>query len=402
MLTRIPYELALSHALATRALDAAEQAAIGDAVGRVLAEEIAYAGDLPAFDHAAMDGYAIRGAALVGAHFLVEGESRAGAPLGSALSTDGIARAVAISTGAVMPEGTDTVIPWEDISREGERIAIVRVARAGQHVRHTGEDARSGSLAIARGTRISPRHIALLAALERRSALVARRPRVLVLATGDELRDPGASSGPGLVVDSNGPLLAALVHQAGGAPTCERVSDRPGALDAVLASAGPRFDVIITIGGAAEGEHDHVASALRELGAETIFRGVSIKPGKPVALARLGALPVLALPGNPGSAFVVFTLLGAPLLRAMQGDEHPRPRFVPARLSIAVRGPLDRLGVVYGELTERDHELLFVPGRHAASGSVPGLASASALGLVPAGMTLEAGATIEVLETDHA
>ena len=293
-LARIPYEEALALALAVPPLDGAERVGLADLPGRVLAEELAYASDLPAFDHAAMDGYAVVGAAAAGACFVVDGESRAGAPLQAALTDHAAPRAVAISTGAMLPAGMDTVIPWEDVSREDARILVTRDARGGQHVRRAGEDARSGSLALGRGTRLSGRHVALLATLERTHALVAPRPRVLVLATGDELRDAGSPDRPGAIVDSNGPMLAALVRQAGGIPVADRVLDRPGALDlALTARAG--FDAVVTIGGAADGDHDHVTSALRSLGAETIFRGVSIKPGKPVALARLGACPVLAL-----------------------------------------------------------------------------------------------------------
>ncbi|GAB4201270.1 MAG: molybdopterin molybdotransferase MoeA [Sandaracinaceae bacterium] len=375
--------------------------ALDDAAGHVLAEALVFGAPLPPFDHAAMDGYAIRGPADAGRRFVVRGESRAGAPASSVE----LGAAIAISTGAAVPDGLDTVVPWEDVSREGDEIVLQRAARAGQNVRRAGEDARAGASAIASGTRLSGRHMALLATLERREVLVAPAPRVAILCTGDELRDPGTPPRPGTIVDSNGPMLRALVRQAGGTAESVRVPDRPGALEEALASLRERVDAIVTVGGAADGKHDHVMPALETLGACVAFRGVSIKPGKPVALAQLGALPVLALPGNPGSAFVTFVLLGLPLLRAMQGDARARAERSWAVLERPLRAPVDRDAIVYGALRsapEAVTERRFAPGPPASSGSIPGLAMASALGLVPAGASLREGDRLAVIRVDEA
>jgi molybdopterin molybdotransferase len=298
----------------------------------------------------------------------------------------------------VLPAVLDTVVPWEDVAREGDALVLTRGARSGQHVRRAGEDARRGSPALTAGTRLSSRHLALLATLERDRALVAARPRVAVVCTGDELRDPGTPARPGSIVDSNGPMLAGFVRQAGGSPSVHRVPDREGALEQALAALRADHDAIVTVGGAAEGKHDHVVPALERLGGALVFRGVSIKPGKPVALATLGALPVLAMPGNPGSAFVTFALLGLPLLRAMQGDRAPRAALARAPLAGAVRGAADRDVIVYGAL----RDCAFHPGGAAPSGSIPGLAGASALARIPAGTSLREGDAVETIDVERA
>ncbi len=402
-MARISLDEALTLTLGAATRVGAERLALSSLEGRTLAESLDFPGDLPPFDYAAMDGYAIRGAAEQGSRFAVRGESRAGVPASEGAAD--VAGALVISTGATLPSEVDTVVPWEDVVREGEVITLTRAARAGQHVRRAGEDARRGARAIDAGARLSARHVALLATLERTEVLAASRPRVVVLTTGDELRDPGAPGRPGSIVDSNGPMLAALIRKAGGEPATRRVPDRAGALEEVLAQVRGAFDVVVTVGGAAEGKHDHVLPALEASGAELVFRGVAIKPGKPVALARLGALPVLALPGNPGSAFVTFALLGLPLIRAMQGDLAARPERVRARLASPVRALPDRIAVVYGALRaspEAPTERVFVPAPAAPPGSVPGLLGAQAFAFATAGSSLAAGEVIEVLDLETA
>lgn len=400
---RIPLDDAIRRTLDAAPRLGVERCALADLPGRVLAEDLTFPGDLPPFDYAAMDGYAIAGGASVGASFVVRGESRAGVP---AAEVDRAA-ALTISTGAAIPSGVTTVIPWEDVTREGDTITLTRDARRGQHVRLRGEDARSGALAIALGTRLGPRHLALIATIERASASVHRRPRVAVLCTGDELRDPGSPPRPGAIVDSNGPMLAALITQAAGTSTVVRVADTTDALREAITRALDDHDVIVTVGGAADGKHDHVFPVLDALGADTVFRGVAIKPGKPIALARLTrgerSIPVVALPGNPGSAFVTFTLVGLPLLRAMQGDSRPTPQRARHRTTRAIKSASDRDVLAYGSLTlEADGGQRFAPSPPATSGSVPGLASASAIAIVPMGAPMNADDLVEVLEVERA
>lgn len=390
---------ALARTLAVAGPLGHEDVDLDSVVGRVLAADVSFPTDLPAASVAAMDGYAVCGAAAAGARFDVRGESRAGAPLtGVALQSSAVA--VAISTGAELPATHDTVLPWEDVERSGDVIVVQRGSVSGQHVRRAGSDARRGSIAVAAGTRLAARHVAALAAAECRRVRVATRPRVLLLVTGDELRAPGTPTTPGSVVDSNTPLLAALARQAGALVSHVHVPDRDAALERAIVEA--RADLIVTVGGAADGEHDHVTRALAAVSAETIFRGVAIKPGKPVTLARHGAVPLLALPGNPGSAFVTFVLLGVPLLRAQQGDRAPVPPVVDAATDAELRAPRDRLSICYGALVSRGGALHFHPEPAASSGSVAAITGARALALVAAGTTVAPGDSVPVLDVDAA
>lgn len=397
-MTRISLDRAVEHATAIAAPALAERVALDACVGRVLAEALAHPGDLPPFDYAAMDGYAIATGAEPGASFVVESESRAGAPAEAAVP----GAAVAISTGAALPPGVDTVVPWEDVTRVGDRITLGRAARPGQHVRRAGEDARRGEPALEPGVRLGPRHVALLATIERAEIEAYRRPRVEVLTTGDELRDPGSAARAGSIVDSNGPMLAALVAQAGGAARLARVADRERAVVDALEARRATADLVVTVGGAADGQHDHVLAALDALGAARVFRGVAIKPGKPVALSHLGGMPVLSLPGNPGSAFVTFVLIGLPLLRALGGERDAVRGRRKAPTTASLRAPSDRAALVYGTLAAQGDASVFVPGPAASSGSVVGLARAGAIAIVPAGHERAAGQLVDVVEVDAA
>ena len=395
-MTRISLDQAQARALELAKPVGGERVPVEACVGRVLAEPLFHSADLPAFDHAAMDGYAIAGGADQGRTYRVRGESRAGAPSREAEHE----HALAISTGAALPAGLDTVVPWEDVTRDGEQIVLGRAAHRGQHVRRAGEDARRGTLAIDRDVRLFPRHLALVAALDRSKLEVYATPRVELLATGDELRTVGSPARPGSVVDANGPMLAAMVTRAGGRAQLTHVPDSEEALTRALDSRRANADLLVTIGGAADGPHDHVARALEAVGAETCFRGVAIKPGKPVTLARLGAVPLLCLPGNPGSAFLTFVLLGLPLLRALGGDRDALPLCRPARLTAPLRAPADRTALVYGALTIEAAELSFVPAAPTSSGSIVGLAGARAVALLPAGESRARGEKVDVVEVD--
>jgi molybdopterin molybdotransferase len=407
-LHRITLDEAIERAITCAPRLATEIVSLDALVGRVLAEDLVFHADLPPFDQAAMEGYAIAGGAAAGASFRVVGESRAGAPANEVDTTS----AMTISTGAAVARGLDTIIPWEDVEKHtnelGEHVTLRREARTGQHLRRRGDDARAGSSALAGGTLLSARHVALLATLERSSAEVHRRAKVAIVCTGDELRDPGGATRPGAIVDSNGPMLTALVAQGGGTASCVRARDTREAAHEAIDRASREADLVITVGGAADGKHDHVLPVLDALGARSIFRGVAIKPGKPVALATRTRpddereVPVLALPGNPGSAFVTFTLFGLPLLRAMHGERAPsrvRPRV---RSASTLRCMGDRDVLAYGALEVRDGEPVFVPAPAATSGSIPGLASAAALAIVRTGVPIDAGGLVEVVDVERA
>jgi molybdopterin molybdotransferase len=295
-------------------------------LGRVLAEDAHAPEPVPAFDGSAMDGYALRAADLLGAGedrpatLEVVGESRAGKPAEVALAPG---QAIAISTGAVIPQGADAVVRVEDTrpaaSGEG-RVEILIEAPVGLDVRYAGEDIQAGERVLRRGTPLGPAELGVLASLGRASALCVRRPRLSLLVSGDELIPLGGPSRVGGVRDSNSLTLSALARRAGGEVVrVATVGDDPEATREALAIALAGVELAVICGGVSVGVHDHIRPALSELGAEEHFWGVALKPGRPTWFGTLGKTLVFGLPGNPVSAMVTFLLLVQPALRAMLG-----------------------------------------------------------------------------------
>jgi molybdopterin molybdotransferase len=349
----------------------AETVRLEDAAGRVLAEDVRASGPLPPFDHSAMDGVAIAFADGVDA-WTLGGEARAG---GEAGVLDG---AAAISTGARLPLGADTVIASEHLVIDGDQVRARAAVRPGQNVRRAGEDLAAGAVALAAGTRLTPAALGLAAALDLTTLSVRRRPRVTLITTGDELRPPGSAARPGSIPDANGVMLAALIAEHGGVVTRAGCADDPGAVAAAIRAA-LATDLVITVGGVSVGAHDHVRAAL---GASVVFAGVAMKPGKPVAFAIVGDTPVLALPGNPGAAFVTFQLFAVPLLTGAS------LRTLPARLAQA-RGSRGRTEFARGRLVPRGDELWVELETNQAPGALTSLATCDCLvqldGETPAG-----------------
>jgi molybdopterin molybdotransferase len=304
---------------ATRPL-AAEPVAATDALGRVLAEDVVAGIDLPPFDSSAMDGFAL--VAGPGGELPVVGESRAGKPFAGSVAPG---QAVRISTGAEIPAGADAVVPIERVEDLGDRVRAPET-RPGANVRRAGDDVRAGQTVLRAGTRVGPAELGMLAAMGVTSAACARRPRVAIVATGDELRPPGEPLGPGQIHDSNAVTLGAMAGLAG-AHVVARLGagdDRVATLDALRAAIGAA-DAVCVSGGVSVGPHDHVRPALAELGVEQVLWGVRLKPGKPFWFGArehdAERALVFGLPGNPVSAIVTFQLFVAPALRALQGAD---------------------------------------------------------------------------------
>jgi molybdopterin molybdotransferase len=287
----------------------------------------------------------------------------------------------------------------EDVTRTGDRVRLATAPRPGAHVRRAGEDLAAGQRVLARGTRLGPHHVGLLATLERARVTVARCPVVSIVSTGDELREPGSPDRAGSVVDSNGPGLSALVRACGGvARLLPHVRDELPATTDALAHALEGADVVLTVGGASVGDHDLVRPALEALGVAIDFWRVAIKPGKPLVVGRHGRVRVLGLPGNPASAMLTFLLFGAPLLRALQGDRAPLPPVVPVRLAEALERTPGRTEFYRAQLDERACPPVARLLANQASGSATGFASADALVIVPGEVErLPAGATLGCL-----
>jgi len=373
---------------------ASERVELGLGVGRVLAEDLMARAPLPGFDYSAMDGYAVARSSFTGAGpwlLPVLGESRAGALAAPLLAGS----ACRIFTGAPIPEAADAVVMQEEVTREGEHARFAVAPVLGAHIRRRGEDLAEGALALAKGTRLTPFQIGLAAAVDRSELLVARRPRVTILCTGEELRSPGSPATPGRIPDSNGPSLAALVAAAGAIPVlAARTGDTMDATEAALRAALRGSDLLLTVGGVSVGEHDLVRAALARVGAELEFWKVQIRPGKPLAFGRHGETLILGLPGNPVSAQITFALFGMPLLRAMQGDLKPIPARGHARLHSALRQNPGRTGFYRAQLSGD----LAITAANQASGSAASLALADALLILPADSAgLAAGDSVELI-----
>ena len=389
---------ALARLLGSASPLGAERVSLDDAAFRVLAEDLAAPAPMPAFDYSAMDGYALRSNDHVGAgpfQITVVGESAAGQPL-PALAPGSACR---IFTGARLPEGADTVVMQEHVERVGDTITLGNAARAGAHIRRRGTDLEEGTIALRRGARLTPGRVALAAALDRPQLLVARRPVVTVLCSGDELRSPGTPASPGSIAESNGYFVAAQARAAGAfvrvAPFVR--DDAAIARDAVQ-DALRGADVVVTIGGVSVGDHDVIRPALEAAGVTLDFWRVKIKPGKPLAVGRAGSAHVVGLPGNPASASLTFVLFGVPLLRALQGDAAPLPVRLRARIAGSVRREPGREEFRRARLVHGEVGLVAQLLTNQDSGAVTSFAEAEALVVIPADRAgVDEGDTLEVI-----
>jgi molybdopterin molybdotransferase len=304
---------------------ASELVELPDSLGRVTAAEVRSPIQLQPFDNSAMDGYALRAAdtEAEAPRLRLVGESRAGHPSPVPV---GEGQAAWISTGAMVPEGADAVLPVEDACDEDGELLPGRPVRPGENVRRTGEDVEAGDVLLDPGREIGAAEIAVCAAAGLASIECAQRPRVAILGSGDELVPPGQPLGPGQIHDSNSYALSALVREAGAEPVhVAHLPDEPEATrEAINTALSTEVGVLLVAGGVSVGRHDHVRSALAGLGVEERFWRVAMRPGGPAwfgVLRRDGGRPTLVfgLPGNPVSAMVTFHLFAKPGLRALVG-----------------------------------------------------------------------------------
>jgi len=323
-------EAARARMLAKVAPLPAEESTLDAALGRVLAADVTAARDQPPFAASAMDGWAVRAADTPG-RLTIVGESAAGRAYAGRL---GPGQAVRIFTGAPVPAGADAVVIQEDARREDEAVSVPKVSDP-RHIRPAGLDFRAGQRLLSAGARLDPWRLALAAAAGRASLSVYARPRVAILATGEEIAAPGASVGPDQIYDSGTTTLAALVRSWGGeALALPRVGDDAAAIAAAV--RGAACDLLVTLGGASVGDHDLVKPALETLGLAFEVESVAVRPGKPTWFGVLGdGRPVLGLPGNPASAMVCAELFLRPLMSALQGADPALP-VIAARSAAAL------------------------------------------------------------------
>ena len=318
-----------------------EAVALDAALGRVLAEDLTSAIAVPPFDSSAMDGYAV--VAGSGGELDVIGEARAGHPFAGAVAAGS---AVRISTGALVPEGADAVVPVERTTAVKERDlgddfcidptmrgrsridrVLVPEMQPGANIRRAGEDIPLKAVVLKAGARLGPAELGVAASVGRAQLRCAQQPRVAVLVTGDELTPPGRPLGLGRIYGSNGFALAAQVERAGAVVTVRaNVPDDPEGTRTAIARALDDADLVLVSGGVSVGPHDHVKPALHELGVEERFWGVRLRPGKPTWFGTRGDTLAFGLPGNPVSAMVTFQLFARPALAALQGAPPEAPR----------------------------------------------------------------------------
>lgn len=375
-----------------------ERLGLRAAAGRVLARDVIAGTPLPRFDYSAMDGYAVAALEFGGAppwSLPISGESRAGA-LPAPLVPGSVCR---IFTGAPLPAGADAVVTQEDTQLVGGQAVFGAAPAPGQHIRRRGEDIAEGAVALHAGTRLRSHQLGLAAALDRVDVLVARRPRVSIVCTGDELRAAGQAGSAVSIPESNGLCVALEAERVGAhAELADLATDDEAATTATLAALLGATDLLITIGGVSVGDYDVVRPALEAAGASLDFWRVAIKPGKPLVYGIAGKTRILGLPGNPVSAQLTFALFGLPLLRALQGERDAQPAFRAARLLADLRQRPGRLGFYRARLTAEG----VCPLGNQASGNVVSLSEANALIAVPADSTgFAAGEQVEILRLDE-
>jgi molybdopterin molybdotransferase len=356
---------------------AGETVGLDAALGRVLAADLAATRTQPPFAASAMDGYAVRAAdaAEAGARLTVIGTSRAGERFDGSL---GPGEAVRIFTGAPVPNGADAILIQENATREADHVTVTAPVNEGLHVRPAGLDFKEGETLLEAGLVFGSRAIALAASMNNAEIAVRRRPRVAILATGDELVPPGGDPGPDQIIASNSAGVAALVREAGGEPVDLGIApDNVAAIGDAVARADDA-DILTLIGGASVGDHDLVQEALVNRGMTLDFWRIAMRPGKPLMVGHLQAMRVLGLPGNPVSAMVCGHIFLKPLIRALLGLA-PGPVAQTAILGADMAANDRRQDYVRAEIANDDGRAVATPFKRQDSSMMATLARADAL-----------------------
>ena len=360
----------------------AETVSLAQALGRVLAEDVAARVSHPPVTVSAMDGWAVRAedVAAVPATLAVIGQSAAGHPFAGRLGPGG---AVRIFTGAALPAGADAGVMQEDSSRDGGHVTLTASSPKGKHVRSAGLDFAAADVLLPAGTLLGARAIGLAAAMNLPWLPVRRRPRVAVLSTGDEIAMPGEPLGEAHIVGSNGPALCAFAAALGAEPVHLGIARDSHRSLAAMVAAAKGCELLVITGGASVGDYDLVKDVLAEAGLTQEFYKLAMRPGKPLMFGHLHGTPVLGLPGNPVSAMVCAMLFLAPLLKAMIGLP-PEIEAVPAQLGRDLPANDARQDYMRAELVRRpDGSLVATPFATQDSAVLSGLVRAGCLVVRP-------------------
>lgn len=364
-------------------LQRSEEESLADAAGRVLAADLTATVDIPPADNSAMDGYALRVADWgAGVRLPIQQRCYAG-EMPEPLKPG---HAIRLFTGSLIPEGADTVVMQEDTVEADGQVEISRPPAPGQHIRRRGEDTLAGAPLLAAGTVLEAAHVALMASQGLARVQVFGQLRVGILTTGDELVLPGQPRAAEQIYNSNGPMLAALARGMGALPVhVLHARDTEADLLAAFKTLLADCDLVLSVGGVSVGERDLVKPALAALGGELSLWKVRMKPGKPVALAQIDGKPVVGLPGNPVSAYAVYTLLVTPLIRRMQGRDALFPPIsqLPLRTEHARQDSREEFLRVQRRLAD-DGSAELVPYGHQGSGVISSLPWATGLARLPA------------------
>jgi len=371
--------------------------ALQDARGLVLADDVVASEPVPPFANTGMDGYAVRAADTPGRLRVVDD-----LPAGRAPSTPvGPGEAIRIMTGAPIPPGADSIVMVERTRPAGDDVEV-EVARLGEHIRSAGGDIEPGAVVFTRGTLLTPAHIGVLASLDAHEICCYPRPRVAVMSTGDELVEHGALA-PGLIRDSNRPMLTAVVEEAGCiAVDAGAVRDDEAAITAAVERTADSADALLTSGAVSVGDYDFVKVVLERVakhrGGNSLWAQVAIKPAKPLAFAMLGAVPAFGLPGNPVSSRVSFELFARPALRKLAGraDLTPQPLLATAATAMP-RHSDGKLHLDRVHLRVDDGRYVCERAGIQASNVLSGMAAANGLALIPDGDGIPAGGAVQVL-----
>ncbi|MGE5283576.1 MAG: gephyrin-like molybdotransferase Glp [Actinomycetota bacterium] len=371
----------------------AEELPLLQGLGRVASEDVIAPRDIPATDNSAMDGYAFSFAAIRGNSLFVSGNIPAGKERVTPVAAG---EAVRIMTGAPIPRGCDTVVPIEDVETAGDTIRLAGDARPGAHIRKRGEDLRAGERAIAAGSRLRPQEIGMLASLGKTSVRVHRRPKVGILATGDELLEIGSLPSAGKIIDSNSWSIAGQVMESGGDPVILGIAGDEVAATCDRIREGIRGELLITTGGVSVGDRDCVKEAVSALGGEIRFWKVHMKPGKPVAFGILSGKPVFALPGNPAAAMISFEVFVRPALLKMTGHKRLFRPTVTAALTGAIANKGERPHLIRVWVEARRDGYVASPTGNQSSARLSSLTAANGFTMVAPGTTLSSGESVVV------
>jgi molybdopterin molybdotransferase len=376
----MPVAEALEKVLADAKPRPAEEVALNDAIGRVLTEDLVALRTQPPAAVSAMDGYAVRASDVTQAPTTLKliGEVAAGHPFDGQLETGQAAR---IFTGGVMPAGSDTVVIQELATRNGDTVTIHKQTAKGRNVRAQGIDFAKDEVLLHKGTRLGDRDLMLAAAMNHARLNVHRRPRVAILATGDELVPPGSNLELGEIVYSNGFAIAALaLHEGAEVHDLGIARDRVEDIVAAIRRARKNdIDILVTSGGASVGEHDLVQRALAAEGLDLSFWRVALRPGRPMMHGRLEGMQVLGVPGNPVSAYVCAFLFLVPLIRRLSGQRDTQHRTEPAFLGVDLRANDERADYMRATLSRGPRGLVATPLPNQDSSLMAPLAKADCL-----------------------